>query len=134
MLSNLSNMSSQQQRSPATCSLAGDDFGNEYFYVVTIFTSALIVVLSPVAVAGNALVLAVIWKKTFVRTPFHILLSGLAITELCTGLIAQPFVAAVSFIFLRQPWLLCERPKFLAVIGGIANGSKTSSFRSRFSL
>ena len=69
---------------------------------------------------GNALILAAIWKKTFVRTPFHILLSGLAITDLCTGLVAQPFVAAVSFIYLRQPWLVCERPTFLSVVGNLS--------------
>ncbi|XP_078345398.1 uncharacterized protein LOC144630910 [Oculina patagonica] len=51
-------------------------------------------VLSPIAVAGNALILAAIWKKTFVRTPFHILLSALAFTDFCTGLIAQPLTAA----------------------------------------
>ena len=62
-------------------------------------TGAIIAVLSPIAVAGNALILAAIWKKTFVRTSFHIFLSGLAITDLCTGLIAQPFYATASFMY-----------------------------------
>ena len=66
-------------------------------------TGAVIAVLSPVAVAGNALILAAIWKKTFVRTPFHILLSGLAITDLCTGMIAQPFYATASFMYAANP-------------------------------
>ena len=66
-------------------------------------TGAVIAVLSPVAVVGNALILAAIWKKTFVRTPFHILLSGLAITDLCTGLIAQPFYAGASFMNVANP-------------------------------
>lgn len=69
-----------------------------YYYEVAFSTSIIIAVLAPVAVVGNALILAAIWKKTFVRTPFHILLSGLAITDLCTGLIAQPFYAATTFM------------------------------------
>ena len=71
-----------------------------------IATAAVIAVLSPVAVAGNAVILAAIWKKTFVRTPFHILLSGLAFTDLCTGLIAQPFFAASSLIYAASPRVL----------------------------
>ncbi len=59
-------------------------------------SATVIAVLSPIAVVGNALILAAIWKKTFVRTPFHILLSGFAFTDLCTGLIAQPFSAAAT--------------------------------------
>ena len=120
------NTSSQQQTFPISCSLEGDDRQNESFiYVVTILISTLIAILSPLAVVGNGLILAAIWKKTFVRTPFHILLSGLAITDLCTGLIAQPFVAAVDFIYIKEPRLVCEKPTFLFVIGGIANGSAT---------
>ena len=66
-------------------------------YEVAFSTAIAMAVLSPVAVMGNALILVVIWKKTFVRTPFHILLSGLALTDLCTGLISQPFFAAAYF-------------------------------------
>ncbi|XP_078344962.1 uncharacterized protein LOC144630479 [Oculina patagonica] len=68
-----------------------------------VFANATIIaVLSPVAVAGNALILAAIWKKTFARTPFHILLSGLAFTDLCTGLIAQPFWAAPTLMYVAN--------------------------------
>ena len=59
--------------------------GNEPFcYKVILSCATIIAILSPVAVVGNLVILAVIWKKTFVRTPFHILLSGLAFTDLCT--------------------------------------------------
>ncbi len=103
-----------------------DDGKNEsFFYILTFMTNVLVAVLSPVAVVGNALILAAIWKRTFERTPFHILLSGLAITDLCTGLIAQPFVAAANFIYIKQPRLVCSRPTFLLAIRGIANGSAT---------
>ena len=71
----------------------------------SVATSTIIAVLSPVAVAGNALILATIWKKTFVRTPFHIFLSGLAFTDLCTGLIAQPFYVSPTLMYcMGKPW------------------------------
>ena len=68
-------------------------------------------VLSPVAVAGNALILVVIWKRTFVRTPFHILLSGSALTDLCTGLISQPFFAAAYFTYFATQGADCFKLK-----------------------
>ena len=46
------------------------------------------------------MILAAVRKKTFVRTPFHILISGLAFTDLCTGLIAQPLYAAVGLMYI----------------------------------
>ena len=78
---------------------------DSYFYVK--FASyTIIIILSPVAVAGNALILAAIWKKTFQRTSFHILLSGLASTDLCTGLIAQPLTSAPDLLFIDRPGFL----------------------------
>ena len=71
--------------------------------LISFATSTIIAVLSPVAVAGNALILAAIWKKTFVRTPFHVFLSGLAFTDLCTGLIAQPFYVSPTLMYWVNP-------------------------------
>ncbi|XP_078345392.1 uncharacterized protein LOC144630903 [Oculina patagonica] len=75
---------------------------NTALLTIAFANATFLAVLSPVAVAGNALILAVIWKKTFVRTPFHILLSGLAFTDLCTGLIAQPFYAAATLMYVAN--------------------------------
>lgn len=71
--------------------------------LISFATSTIIAVLSPVAVAGNALILAAIWMKTFVRTPFHVFLSGLAFTDLCTGLIAQPFYVSPTLMYWVNP-------------------------------
>ena len=68
---------------------------SQYIDMSTLATSIIIAILSPVAVAGNALILAAICKKTFQRTPFHDLLSGLAITDLCTGLVVQPYPSSL---------------------------------------
>lgn len=69
-------------------------------YTLILSCSTIIAILSPVAVAGNLLILAAIWKKTFARTTFHILLSGLTFTDLCTGLLAQPVYATVGVLHI----------------------------------
>ena len=72
-------------------------------YVSIIFASSIVLlVLSPVAVVGNALILAAIWKRTFQRTWLFVLLSGLAFSDFCTGLIVQPLLALFFFCFLTS--------------------------------
>ena len=61
---------------------------------VGFFAAVVIACSSPMAVEGNAFILAAVWRKTSVRTSFYFLLSGLALTAFLTGLIAQPFLAA----------------------------------------
>ena len=78
-------------------------------------TFTIIAVLSPVAVAGNALILATIWKKTFVRTLFHIFLSGLAFTDLCTGLIAQPFYVSPTLMYWVNPGVVTKTPLLITI-------------------
>ena len=105
---------------------AADNRTNASYSNADTFSAALLIaVSSPVAVVGNAFILAAICKKTFLRTPFHILLSGLAISDLCTGLIAQPFIVTVTFIYLKQPKEICDNPKVHLALLGIANGSAT---------
>ena len=79
-------------------------------------TSTIIAVLSPVAVAGNALILAAIWKKTFVRAPFHVFLSGLAFTDLCTGLIAQPFYVSPTLMYWVNPGVVTKESLFTTIL------------------
>jgi len=107
-----------------------DDTGrlcDPFVCAFTFWSSIIIAVLSPVAVAGNALILAAIWKKTFPRTPFHILLSGLAFTDLCTGLIAQPFVASKTLVFSANPGIAKEKPMLVLTIEAIGEVSATYS-------
>ena len=59
---------------------------------IIVASHAIIVILSPVAVVGNALVLTAIWRTSFQRTTFHILLSVLAFTDLLTG-VASPHMS-----------------------------------------
>jgi len=59
---------------------------------ILLTSHVIIVVLAPVAVVGNALVLTAIWRTSFQRTTFHILLSVLAFTDLLTG-VASPLMS-----------------------------------------
>ena len=105
-----------------------DDEGrkcNSFLCVFNLSIFIIIAVLSPVAVAGNTLIFAAIWKRTFVRTPFHILLSGLAFTDLCTGLIAQPFVAMISFLSAANSGIVREKPMLAMTILVIGEASDT---------
>ena len=76
------------------------------FYFTVLSSSVMIAILSPVAVVGNSLVLAAIWRNPSLRTPSYILLAGLAFTDFCTGLITEPFYVANSIILLENPRLL----------------------------
>lgn len=68
----------------------------------TLVTGIFNVVLSAIAVMGNALILTAIWKRTFERTSFHLVLSGLAFSDLCTGLFSQSLMF-LSSIFWNVP-------------------------------
>ena len=58
------------------------------------------VALAFVAISGNALVLYGVWKTPALRSPSILLICGLASTDLCVGLIAQPVIIVTSFIKL----------------------------------
>ena len=101
----------------SNCSLDDDEVEYDSYDDVFFASFITIIIFSPVAVAGNAMILAVIWKKTFQRTSFHILLSGLAFPDLCTGLIVQPFICAPFFMYSAS------RPKFIRNIWTTAHAS-----------
>ena len=73
------------------------------YYAVNLSASVVIALLAPLAVAGNALILMSIWRDQSLRTPSFIILSGLAFTDLRTGLITQPFYVAAELICLGKP-------------------------------
>ena len=64
--------------------------------------------LAPITVAGNALVLAAIWRNPSLRTPSYVLLAGLAFTDVCTGLLTQPLYVIFKLAELtRKENLMC---------------------------
>ena len=93
------------------------------FNTVTISTSVVLAVLSPVAVVGNILIMAVIWRNQTLRTPSYILLSGLAFTDFCTGLITQPlFVASRLICFESSQETNPRQLSFLPHITAFSSG------------
>ena len=73
------------------------------FYVVILSTSVVVSILSPLAVVANGLILATIWRNPSLRTPSYVLLAGLALTDLGTGLISQPIYVTNWLIYLLKP-------------------------------
>ena len=63
-------------------------------YQVTIATCVVTLLLAPMTAAGNAFILAAIWRNPALRKPSFVLLAGLAFTDFCTGIITQPFYAS----------------------------------------
>lgn len=86
---------------------------SDVFYAVTLSTSVITAILYPVAVVGNALITAAIWKNYSLRTPAYILLFGLAFTDFCTGLITQPVYIAGELIPLTNPQAVKEQKSLL---------------------
>ena len=90
---------------------------------LTFSTAVVIALLSVPAVAGNALILATIWRRTFLRTSFHSLLSGLAVTDFLTGLISQPLYASSHLINGQNAAVKPDNPEVVNVLGIIAGFS-----------
>ena len=85
-------------------------------YQVTVAVSVVTALLAPMAVAGNAFMLAAIWRNPSLRTPSYVLLAGLAVTDFCTGLLSQPF-----FVMFNLAAITGKEKMFC--IGGIVTGS-----------
>ena len=87
--------------------------------------SIIIALMSPVAVTGNALILITIWKYPSLRTASSIFLCGLAFTDLCTGLLTQPFLVATELLCLKKPQEIEDRVSFLVFAKVISEGCGT---------
>ena len=120
---NNSILFSQHQSSlltPCTSHIFNKDGNDSFPRIAFLSTSITIALLPPVVVVGNALILAAVWRNNFVRTPFHILLSGLAFTDLCTGIVAQPFY---SVTFLMNSTVVYDSLRLLTALRTIGEGS-----------
>lgn len=98
------------------------------FYVVIFSTSVVVSILSPLAVVTNGLILAAIWRKPSLRTPSYVLLAGLALTDLGTGLISQPIYVTNWLIYLLEPRMSDDK-RPTVVISALSYGF-TSFFSS----
>ena len=81
-----------------------------YYQVAQITTCVVTSLLAPMTVAGNAFILAAIWKNPSLSTPsrLHVLLAGLAFNDFCTGFLPQPFYVVYRLgDFLRSIKMFC---------------------------
>ncbi len=67
------------------------------YYQKTLISCVVTSFLAPIAVVGNVLIMAAIWRNPSLRTPSYVLLAGLAFTDFCTGLLSQPFFVMYRF-------------------------------------
>ena len=98
-------------------------------YVVILSTSVVVAILSPLAVVTNGLILATIWRNPSLRTPSYVLLAGLALTDVATGLISQPIYVTNWLIYALQPGMSVVDNKLMFAISVMTFGS-TSLFSS----
>lgn len=70
--------------------IASNSDSTSVYYQITLIFCIVLSLLTPMAVVGNAFILAAIWKNPSFRTPFYVLLANLAFTDFCTGLLSQP--------------------------------------------
>ncbi|XP_078374352.1 uncharacterized protein LOC144657865 [Oculina patagonica] len=81
------------------------------YYQSTLITCVVTSLLAPMAVVGNVLIMAAIWRNPSLRTPSYVLLAGLAFTDFCTGLLSQPFLV------MHKLAELAENRKMICIAG-----------------
>ena len=64
--------------------------------------------LSITAFLGNALILAALRKASSLHPPSKVLLSNLAATDLCVGLIAEPLAVVFFMSVVDEHWKICR--------------------------
>ena len=98
-------------------------------FKIVLSTTIFLALFSPIAVIGNALVCAAIWRNSSLRTPSYILLVGLAFNDICNGF----FVVANGLIFLTDTQIkLSEKmtwPAAYSITKAIGNGCGAYCFQ-----
>ena len=80
------------------------------------FISVLNIFVSITAVFGNALILVALYKESSLHSPSKVLLSNLAATDLCVGLIIEPLTVIYLMSVVNEHWNIC---RYLAVTGSV---------------
>ena len=96
----------------------------EYLFIGHIVTSVINSVSSLTAIAGNVLVILVVWKTPALHAPSNTFLCCLAISDLVVGLIAQPcFVIHKIGELLQNHSMYCTTRILTESLGYIAAGA-----------
>ena len=72
------------------------------------FISILNAFLSIAASLGNALILVALRKESSLHAPSKVLLSNVATTDLCVGLIVEPLAVTLVVTAVSEHWNICR--------------------------
>ena len=84
-----------------------------------IFLSALNIFLSVTAFLGNTLILVALHKETSLHPPSKLLYRNLAITDLCVGIIAEPFYVTYLTSVVNERWDICSYAYWAVTYSGL---------------
>ena len=84
-----------------------------------IFVAALHSFLSITAFLGNTLILAALHKETSLHPPSKLLYRNLAITDLCVGIIAEPFYVTYLTSVVNERWDICSYAYWAVTYSGL---------------
>ena len=79
--------------------------------------------LSITAFLGNALILVALRKESSLHPPSKVLLSNLAATDLCVGLIAEPLAVILFMSAVDENWKIC---RYVIVVLSITSATLTA--------
>lgn len=108
-----------------TCFLFDVNFNPaQYLFVAHIVTSIVNIASSPIAVAGNFIVIYSVWKTPWLHTPSNVFICCLAFSDLTVGLLAQPcFVIHKIGELLHRFGMYCPTRILLESLGNITAGA-----------
>ena len=84
-----------------------------------IFLSALNIFFSVTAFLGNTLILVALHKETSLHPPSKLLYRNLAITDLCVGIIAEPFYMTYLTSVVNERWDICSYAYWAVTYSGL---------------
>ena len=83
-----------------------------------IILSVLNIVLSISAFLGNTLILIALYKDRSLHPPSKLLFRSLAITDLCVGIIVEPFRVTMWLSMVNELWNICRFTFVVVVMTG----------------
>lgn len=129
--SNFSTFHAQNATNPyiyvqgKACFLFDINFNStQYLYVAHILTSIVNAAFSPMAIAGNAVVIFTVVKTPSLHSPSNVFICCLAVSDFTVGLLAQPlFVVHKVGEILHRFEMYCTTRMLLESIGNITTGA-----------
>lgn len=96
----------------------------QYLYVAHILTSIINIASSPMAVAGNFIVMYSVWKSPSLHTPSNVFICCLAFSDLTVGLLAQPFFVIHKIGEISRRFdMYCTTRILLESLGNVTAGA-----------